>query len=162
MGCLRGPSGSGVSKRCSESVPKVSGHLFDTPLRSPGPEGPWRHPVGHSLGHPPFSGTPCHTLSGRLRARNARMTLLAGRGFPKSRKMPDESLKAHFRHFLLTLWPLSRLSFIKGPSILKIARRSKTEHFAAAVVFHICTVFLSSSPRKQAPPSALRTVLLSP
>ena len=40
-------------------------HSRDTfwTLRSPGPEGPRGHPVGHSLGHPPFLGT----LSGILR-----------------------------------------------------------------------------------------------
>ena len=59
-GALRAP-GSGVSKKCSQSVPRVSpecpdtfltlrGHSGDTfwTLRSPGPEGPQRHPEGHS------------------------------------------------------------------------------------------------------------------
>ena len=44
--------GSGVSKKCPESVPRV-------PNRCPehsGPEGPQRHLVGHSVGHPRFRG----------------------------------------------------------------------------------------------------------
>ena len=59
-GALRAP-GSGVSKKCPQSVPRVSktcpntpgtlsGHSGDTfwTLRSPGPKGPQRHPEGHS------------------------------------------------------------------------------------------------------------------
>ena len=44
------------------SVRKVSrtlrGHSRDTfwTLRSPGPEGPWGHPPGHSVEHPDFRG----------------------------------------------------------------------------------------------------------
>ena len=63
-GALRGP-GSGVSKKCPESVPGVSGtpfltlrgHSRDTfwTLRSPA-EGPRGHPVGHSLDTPHFRG----------------------------------------------------------------------------------------------------------
>ena len=88
----RGVSGARVPE-CPQSVRRVSpqsaGHLFDTPgtlwghfwtLRSPGPEGPRRHPVGHSHGHPPFSGTLSGTLPGTLRARRARKTPVAGRG----------------------------------------------------------------------------------
>ena len=59
-GCLRGPSGPGlrsvqkVSRECPRSVKKVSrtlrGHSRVTfwTLRRPGPEGPQRHPEGHS------------------------------------------------------------------------------------------------------------------
>ena len=52
-GALRAP-GSGVSKKCPESVPGVS-------KRCPGHSGEtlgtlFGHPVGHSLGHPRFSG----------------------------------------------------------------------------------------------------------
>ena len=64
----------GVSKKRPESVPGVSETLFwhsgDTlgtlfgHSGARGPKGPVRHPVGHSLGHPPFSGT---QLSGTLR-----------------------------------------------------------------------------------------------
>ena len=54
-----------VSPECQRGVRTLRGHSRDTfwTLRSPGPEEPWRHPVGHSLGHPPFAGT----LSGTLR-----------------------------------------------------------------------------------------------
>ena len=48
-----------VSPECQKGVPGHSGDTLGTPfctLRSPGPEGPRRHPVRHSLGHPPFSG----------------------------------------------------------------------------------------------------------
>ena len=56
-----------VSKRCPDTSGTLSGHLFDTsePGARKAPE------------------TPCRTLSGTPRARRARMTLLAGRGFPK-------------------------------------------------------------------------------
>ena len=62
-GCLQGPSGPGlrsvqkVSRECPRSVKKVSRtlrfHSRDTlwTLRSPGPEGPRRHPEGHPKGH---------------------------------------------------------------------------------------------------------------
>ena len=82
-GALRAP-GSGVSRRCPESVPGVSGHLFDT-LRTRfwhpefGAQRAPETPRGTLPRTPPFSGTPCRTLSGTLRARK---TLLAGRGFP--------------------------------------------------------------------------------
>ena len=79
-----GAPGSGVTAECSKSVPRVSwsvrdtfltlwGHSQDTlwTLRSPGPEGPRRQPVRHSLAHPPFSGT---------LARRARETPVVGRG----------------------------------------------------------------------------------
>ena len=72
-----------VSKRYPDTPGTLSGHLFDTPesgaRRAP------ETPRGTLSRTPPFSGTPCRTLSGRLRARRARKTLLAGRGFPKSR-----------------------------------------------------------------------------
>ena len=57
-----------VSRECPRSVKQVSrtlrGHSRDTfwTIQSPGPKGNRRHPVGHSLGHPRFSGT----LSGAL------------------------------------------------------------------------------------------------
>ena len=59
---LRAP-GFRVSAKCPESAPGVFGtpfwHSRDTfwTLQSPGPEAVQRHPVGHSLAHPPFSGT---------------------------------------------------------------------------------------------------------
>ena len=75
-GCLRGPSGPGlrsvkkgvprVSPECQDTFLTLSGHLFD----SPEPGALWA------------PETPRGTLSGTLRARRARMTLLAGRGFP--------------------------------------------------------------------------------
>ena len=55
-----------VSRECPRSVKKVSrthrGHSGDTLKNfghsgARGPKGPGGHPVGHSLGHPPFSGT---------------------------------------------------------------------------------------------------------
>ena len=48
-----------VSPECQKRCPGHSGKSRDTfwTLWSPGPEGPRRHPVRHSLGHPPFSGT---------------------------------------------------------------------------------------------------------
>ena len=64
-----------------EFLPENGGARGSVPQ---GPGGPRRHPVGHSLPRkPPFSGTPCRRLFGTLRARRARKTLLAGRGFPK-------------------------------------------------------------------------------
>ena len=83
--CLRGPSGPRAPE-CSKGVPRGSpecqkgvwGRSRDTfwTLRSPGPEGPRRHPVGH----PRFSGTLSGTPPGTLRARRARETPVAGRG----------------------------------------------------------------------------------
>ena len=64
-------------------------HMFEKAPTSQkslsGPSGPRapETPRGTLPRTPPFSGTPCRTLSGRLRARRARKTLLAGRGFPK-------------------------------------------------------------------------------
>ena len=77
--------GSGVSKKCPESVPGVSkrcpGHPRDTfwALQSPGPKGPRRHPLGHSSDTPVFGDTLGDTL-GTLWARRARETPVAGRG----------------------------------------------------------------------------------
>ena len=80
-GCLWGPSGPGlrsvqkVSRECPRSVKKVSRtlreHSRDTfwTLRSPEPEGPQRHPEGHSRDTPET-----------LRARRAWETPVAGRG----------------------------------------------------------------------------------
>ena len=50
-----------VSPGCQEGVRTLRGHSRDTfwTLRSPGQEGPLTHAVGHSVGYPPFSGTPC-------------------------------------------------------------------------------------------------------
>ena len=51
----------------------------DCPKSVPGPEGPRRHPLGHSVRHPPFSGT----LQGYSPAHFgpfARKTPVAGRG----------------------------------------------------------------------------------
>ena len=59
-----GPSVPGVSPKIGVSD-GVSGRVSpgpfgprapECPLRSPGPEGPWRHPAGHSVGHPDFRG----------------------------------------------------------------------------------------------------------
>ena len=65
-GCPSGPlgPGSGVSKKCPQSVPDtfltlrgtLSGHFLDTP--EPGAKGLRGHPFTHSLRHPPFSGHP--------------------------------------------------------------------------------------------------------
>ena len=46
------------ARSVSGSVPESRGHSLDTfwTLRSPGPEGPWRHSVGHSRRHPGFPG----------------------------------------------------------------------------------------------------------
>ena len=96
-GVSLGPFGP-QAPECPKSVPRVSpeclGHLSQTlrghsrdtfwTLRSPGPEGPQRHP-GHSVGHPPFSGTLSGTLPGTLRARRARETPVAGRGVRNAR-----------------------------------------------------------------------------
>ena len=50
--CLWGPSGPGLRsvQKVSRECPGVSGYSRDTfwRLRSPGPEGPQRHPEGHS------------------------------------------------------------------------------------------------------------------
>ena len=57
-GVLRG-RGSGVSKNCPraslecQTVPDTLG-TFCWTLWIPGPSGPWRHAVGHSLEHPVF------------------------------------------------------------------------------------------------------------
>ena len=70
-GCLWGPSGPRLGS-VQKSVPRVSpnvskrcpGHSGDTfwTLRSLGPEGRQRHPVGHSVGHPRFRGhSPGHS-----------------------------------------------------------------------------------------------------
>ena len=69
-----------VSKRCPDTPGTVSGHLFDTP--APGARRALETPRGTLPRTPPFSGTPCRTLSRTLRARRARKTLLAGRGIP--------------------------------------------------------------------------------
>ena len=85
-GALRA-TGSGVSKKVSRECPRIVKKVVpDTPgdtlrtffwtLRSPGPKRPGDTPVGHFLGHPPFSGT----LRGTLQARRARETAAAGRG----------------------------------------------------------------------------------
>ena len=71
-----------VSRECPQSVRDtfltLRGHSRDTfrKLRSPVPKGPRRHGVGHSVGHPPFSGT-LRGRSGTLRARRARETPVA-------------------------------------------------------------------------------------
>ena len=79
QGCFRDPSGHGlrsvqkVSREFPWSVQKLSrtlrGHSQDTfwTLRSPWPEGSWRHPVGHSVGHPSFSGTLLGNSPGHFR-----------------------------------------------------------------------------------------------
>ena len=60
-----------MSRECSQSVIKMLGHFRDTLgtgtllghlLDTSGPEGPRRHPLGHSLRHPHFAGTLCQTL----------------------------------------------------------------------------------------------------
>ena len=51
---LRAPS-SGVSKKCPESVPRLSNRWT---LRNPGPEGLWGHAVGHSVSGPKGPGDP--------------------------------------------------------------------------------------------------------
>ena len=92
--CLRGPSSLGLQsvQRCPESLPGVSGHLFDT-LATPFGHSfaAWRHPRDISR-TPPFWATPCWTVSGALRAQRARRSIylissLAGRGFPNSWKI---------------------------------------------------------------------------
>ena len=84
-GVSPGPSGPAlrsaqkVSRECPRSGKKVdtlgtlSGHFLDTP--EPGAE----HPVGHSLGHPPFSGATLGDTPGTLRGRRAREAPVAGR-----------------------------------------------------------------------------------
>ena len=82
---LRARSVPEVSPRVSPKMGGVRGSVRrgsrDTfwTLWSPGPEGPRGHPVGHSLGHPPFSGTLSWDTPGTLRARRARETPVAGR-----------------------------------------------------------------------------------
>ena len=84
-----------------KSVPRVSpecpGHLFDTPGHSR--DTFWTHPVGHSLGHPRFSGT----LSGTLRARRARESPVAGRGVRKALMQSWIILLVHQAQITLTL-----------------------------------------------------------
>ena len=71
--------GSGVSKKCPESVPGVSGHLFDTPGTLSGHflDTPERQPGARRAPETP-RGT------GTLRARRARETPVAGRGGRRS------------------------------------------------------------------------------
>ena len=72
----RGASGPGL-----RSVKKVS---WGVSKRCPDTPGTPETPRGTLPRTPPFSGTLCRTLSGTPRARRARMTLLAGRGFPNT------------------------------------------------------------------------------
>ena len=71
-----------MSRECPRSVRDTFLTLRDTPgtlfghSGARGAEGNRRHPVGHSLGHPPFSGTLPGTLQGHL--RRARETPVAG------------------------------------------------------------------------------------
>ena len=87
-GCLRGRAPEcrkgvpRVSPECQDTFLTLSGHLFDTP--EPGARRAPETPRRTLPRTPPFSGTTCRTLSGTLRARRARMPLLAGRGFPNS------------------------------------------------------------------------------
>ena len=71
-----------VSKRCPDTPGTLSGHLFDTP--EPGARRAPETPRGTLPRTPPFSGTPCRTLSGTLRARRARKTLLVVAGLSQS------------------------------------------------------------------------------
>ena len=94
-GTLRVP-GSGVSKKCPESVPRVSrtpfaysGDNLGT-LRSPGLEGAPETPRGTLPWTPPFSGTLSGTLPGTLRARRAQETLVGGRALRKSWVLTSE------------------------------------------------------------------------
>ena len=90
-GCLQGPSGPGlrgvqkVFRECPRSFLTLQGHSRDTfrTLRSPEPEvGPHRHPVGHSLGHPPFSGTLLGTLRGHFGPEGPKRLLCLVGEFP--------------------------------------------------------------------------------
>ena len=81
-GCPRGPSGPGlrsVQKVSRECPGTLSGHFLDTPGTLSG------HPVGHSLGHPPFSGTLSGTLRGHFGPEGTRETPVAGRRDRKQR-----------------------------------------------------------------------------
>ena len=69
-----------VCPECQDSFLTLAGHLFDT--LEPGARSTPETSRGTLPQTPPFSRTPCGTLSGKLRAQRARMTLLAGRGFP--------------------------------------------------------------------------------
>ena len=71
-----------VTEERNQKSLSVSGHLFDTP--EPGARRAPETPRGTLPRTPQFSGAPCRTLSGTLRARRARKTLLAGRGFPNT------------------------------------------------------------------------------
>ena len=72
-GALWAP-GSGVFKKCPESVPGVFKKCRDTfwTLWSPGPKGPRRSPAEHSLRRPPFSGTLSGTLRGHFGSEGPR------------------------------------------------------------------------------------------
>ena len=87
-----------------------------------------RHPVGHSLGHPRFSGT----LSRTLRARRARETPVAGRGVRNANSSISRFVKTHvfgnptntqrqlvsFPGFVLRLWRLGAYRcWASGPNL---------------------------------------------
>ena len=69
-------------------------------LRSPRPKGSWRHPVGHSLKHPRFRGHALGDTPGRLWARRARETPLAGRGV----RNPRKTIRTSWTTLLTTLF----------------------------------------------------------
>ena len=117
-GCLRAP-GSGVSKKCPESVPGVSkrcpghsGNTLGTPFGHSGartPKGPGRRTLPRT---PPVFGDTLGDTPGTLRARRARETPVAGRrdrntnlqfnlGLPPIPEREPESVQNRtFAHFL--------------------------------------------------------------
>ena len=123
----------GVSPGCPKSVPRVSpecpGHLFHTPgtlsghfLDTPEP-GPRGHPVRHSLGQPPFSGTLLGTRDSCSWPGSSQHKMLefvmTSFGCPLPTKALETGSKVLKFHLLASIWLNSGIPQEKPLNLIK-------------------------------------------